>query len=60
MEVITFLSQHWEGITSAAIGLYEIIVRRTPTKRDYSIINWGKAVIDFVVKNKTHDGGTRY
>lgn len=44
-------------VTIGVGGIFELIARRKPTKRDWSIINFIKFVVDLVIKNRNSQGG---
>jgi len=54
MEIIT--ENLWEIIT-AALLIFELIVRLTPTTKDNSIYNLVKRIVDALIPNKKNGGG---
>ena len=57
-QILYFIQQNPAAVTTGAVALFELIVRRKATQKDYSIINKIKLVIDFIISNKRKQGGT--
>ena len=55
--MIDFIKNNWVFIITSLIGIAEIIVRLTPTKKDNSIVNIIKQIFDVIIKNKKAAGG---
>lgn len=52
-----FLIANWEVIAGVSIPvLFELIFRRVPTEKDWSIINLIKRLVDFIIKNRGKHG----
>ncbi len=56
--MIDFISEHWIVLLAALIGLGEVIVRLTPSKKDNSILTLIKVIIDALIPNFKVRGGT--
>lgn len=56
-KVIAFLASHKEILFLGVPTIFEMIARRKPTDKDWSIINLIKRIIDAIAPNKTIDGG---
>lgn len=39
MHIINLIQEHWEPITTAAIAVYEVVVRLVPTSKSWSIMH---------------------
>jgi hypothetical protein len=46
-----FISSHPEISVPSAGFLFELIFRRVPTQRDYSLINIFKRIVDIIIPN---------
>lgn len=56
-KILQYILSNPETIGSGALVIFEIIVRRKPTSKDWSIINFIKRIIDAIASNKRKDGG---
>lgn len=57
LDAYEYFKAHHETIMPCAVVIYEFIVRRKPTKKDWSILNLVKTVFDYLVTNKSKQGG---
>lgn len=55
--MIEFISENWGVLLTAIIGLAEVIVRLTPSKKDNSIVALIKRIIDAIFPNRLSGGG---
>ena len=56
-KILQYILNNPEAIGAGALVIFEVILRRKPTSRDYSIINFIKRIIDAIATNKRKDGG---
>mgnify|MGYP003375084095 CR=1 FL=1 len=54
--LLAFLATNPEIMTLGAVAIFEAIVRRKATAKDYSIINLIKRILDRLVKNRKQPG----
>jgi hypothetical protein len=54
--LLAFIATNPEIITLGAVAIFEAIVRRKATEKDYSIINLIKRIIDALIKNRKKPG----
>lgn len=52
-----WLQAHWGAVLFVALGIFEIIVRVTPSERDNSIFNFLKSLLDKLLPNAKVGGG---
>ncbi len=55
--MIEFISENWIVLLTSLIGVAEVIVRLTPSKKDNSILNLVKRIIDAIIPNFRSGGG---
>lgn len=51
-DIIQFLIDHKEAIIAALAIIYELIARRKPTEKDYTIVGFVYSVLDIIAKNR--------
>ncbi|MBV6442752.1 MAG: hypothetical protein EPGJADBJ_04476 [Saprospiraceae bacterium] len=51
-----WIKQNWAALILPLFALLEAIVRLTPTNTDNSILNFLKAILDWILPNKAKDG----
>ncbi len=56
--IAEFLKMNWQPLLLAVIGLLEVVVRLTPTKKDNSILNIIIKILEAILPNKDKQGGT--
>ncbi len=52
-----FLKNNWVPLLLGLIGLAEVVTRLTPTKKDDSILEWVKKLLDVFIPNLKKGGG---
>ena len=52
-----FIVNNWQWLLAATVGVAEIVVNITPTKKDNSILNSVVKVIDALIPNNKKGGG---
>jgi hypothetical protein len=53
MHIIQLIQEHWEPITTAAIAVYEVIIRLVPTSKSWSLFTiLGRIFPDRDMKNE--------
>ncbi len=53
-----FFKDNWVPLLLGLIGLAEVVTRLTPTKKDDSILEWVKKLLDVFLPNNKKEGGT--
>ena len=53
-----FFKDNWIPLLLGLIGLTEVITRLTPTKKDDTILEWVKKLLDVFLPNNKKEGGT--
>ncbi len=56
--MVEFLKEHWVALLFGFLGFVEIITRLTPTKKDDTVLEWVKKVLDIFIPNRASGGGT--
>jgi len=56
---VEFIKTNWVVLLFGLLGFIEIIVRLTPTKKDDSVFNFIKKLIDFLIPNFSKLDGTK-
>jgi hypothetical protein len=51
-----FITANPAIVTLSTAAIFELIARRKPTKRDWSIINLIKFIVDAIIKNRNKNG----
>jgi hypothetical protein len=53
MHIIQLIQDHWEPITTAAIAVYEVIIRLVPTSKSWSLFTLlGRLIPDKTTENE--------
>ena len=52
-----FIKDYWMPLLLGLIGLAEVVTRLTPTKKDDTVLNWVKQLLDVFVPNLKKGGG---
>jgi hypothetical protein len=53
MHIINLIQEHWESITTAAIAVYEVIIRLVPTSKSWSLFTLlGRLIPDKTTENE--------
>jgi hypothetical protein len=55
--IVAFLAANPAAVGLSIAAIYELIARRKPTRKDWSIINLIKFVVDFLIKNRNDRAG---
>lgn len=55
--MLDFIKENWVALLFGLLGFTEIVVRLTPTKKDDSIFNFVKKIIDAILPNNRKEGG---
>ena len=55
--IIAFLIANPAAVTMSIAAIYELIARRKPTEKDWTIIHFIKTVLDIFIKNRNANGG---
>ena len=53
-----FIKEHWVVLLLGVVALAEVVVRLTPTKKDDTILEKIKLLLDIFLPNKKKSGGT--
>jgi len=56
LTIWAFITANPGIISTGAVTLFELILRRKPTEKDWSIINFIKRLIDALIANKSKSG----
>lgn len=57
LQIWALISANWTITLSVIAAAYEVVVRRVPTQKDWSIINKIKTIIDIFITNRKKEGG---
>ena len=52
-----FIKEHWVALLFGLLGFAEVVTRLTPTKKDDTILQWIKSILDVIIPNLAKGGG---
>ena len=52
-----FLKENWVALLLGLIAFAEVVTRLTPTKKDDTVLNWVKQILDVFIPNLKKGGG---
>lgn len=56
--MLEFITEHWVALLFGLLGFAEVVTRLTPTKKDDTILQWVKSILDVIIPNLKKGGGT--